>query len=180
MSHAFATARPTPSLRISLAERTAALSAALTRVRRTPVAPQSDTRAALLVAYVEAQDVRPIFEQEDDHSTLRYRAALKVEIRLRRLVSSVVEAPTPITRDGLATLALAMAIDAEGRMQFRGDSDREYARAARALVLLTGTTLPAGFLGFGDEPGFEGRETALLARPSRLPEWAQVEASAAA
>ncbi|MCJ2133289.1 hypothetical protein MKK69_04280 [Methylobacterium sp. J-026] len=180
MSHAFATARTTPTLRVSLAERTAALSAALTRVRRTPAAPQSDTRTALLTAYTEAQDVRPIFEHEDDLGTPSYRAALKVETRLRRLVSEVIEAPTPTTRDGLATLALVMAIDAEGRMQFRGDSDREYARAARALVILTGITLPASFLGFGDEPEFETRETALLALPGRLPEWARVEASAAA
>ena len=73
-----------------------------------------------------------------------------------------------------------MAIDAQGRLQFRGDSDREYARAARALIILTGVDLPAGFLGFGDELEFEAREAALLARPGRLPTWAHVETSTAA
>lgn len=142
--------------------------------------PPSQARTDLLTAYVEAQDAYPICEREDV-GTPRYTAAVAADRRLCRSLSEILGAPTPNTLDGLRTLALAAAISAEGAV--RGsplDNGRELVATARALLVATDTALPAEFLVFGDEPDFEARERMLLAKPGRLPEWAQVEVVAAA
>ncbi|MCJ2068655.1 hypothetical protein MKK75_07545 [Methylobacterium sp. J-030] len=176
MTHALTATRPTPLLRTSLADRLAATRAALTRTTKTP-AP-SQIHADLLTAYAEQRAVMPLFDLMADSDTPDYRAAFRVEQCLRELLAAVIKAPTPTTLDGLGTLALAMAIDAEGNLNgHRGDCEPEYARAARALVILTRVDLPAGFTGFGDEPDHEAREEALMSGPVSVPAWARTDAA---
>ena len=179
MTHAFAVSRTAPLLRTSIANHLAATRAALTRISRTP-AP-SQMCADLLAAYVEQRAIMPLFDLMADSDTPDYRAGLRVDWRLRDLLSTIIKAPTPTTLEGLRTLALAMAIDAEGNLSGgqRGDCDVEYGLAARALVILTRVALPAGFTGFGDEPDHEVREEALMSGPVHVPAWAREEAGAA-
>lgn len=168
-AHALITS--TPLLRTSLTERLAATRAAVARVSKAP-AP-SQIRAELLAAYAEQRSVMPLFDPMTDSTTPGYRAAFRVEARLRDLLTAIIKAPTPTTLEGLGTLALAMAIDAEGNLNGRrGDCEPEYGRAARALVTLTNVALPAGFTGFGDEPDHEARDEALMSRPVTVPAWA--------
>lgn len=173
MSHALVIAHPAPLPRTSLADRLAATRAALARVSKAP-AP-SQMRAELLAAYAEQRGCMPLFDCEKDHyGTAGHSAGLRVDWRLRDLLSAVIKAPTPTTLEGLRTLALAMAIDAEGNLSRgqHGDCDVEYGLAARALVILTNVALPAGFTGFGDEPDHEAREAALMSGPVTVPAWA--------
>lgn len=50
--------------------------------------------------------------------------------------------------------------------------------ATRALLAVTGTALPPGFSGFGDEPDCSERDAALFDKPGSLPAWAVAEAEA--
>ncbi|MCJ2067569.1 hypothetical protein MKK75_01915 [Methylobacterium sp. J-030] len=176
MTYALTVTRPTPLLRTSLSDRLAATRAALSRVSKAPALSQ--IRAELLAAYAEQRAVMPLFDLMADSDTPEYRAGLRVERRLREVLAAIIEAPTPTTLDGLGTLALAMAIDAEGNLNGRrGDCEPEYAHAARALVVLTRVDLPTGFTGFGDEPDHEAREEALMSDPVSIPGWARADAA---
>ena len=158
-----------------LRERAAALrERAASLIRKVPVPdPHVALRDAVIQAHAEAQAVRPIFETNDPDAP-RYRSAFAVDMRMRALLKQVFALPAPRTPEGLAVVGLALAIEVEGLLSTRCVENEEIiAAAARAILAATGTALPPAFLGFGDEPGFEAREAAVLAGPGRLPAWAE-------
>ena len=90
------------------------------------------------------------------------------------LLKQVFALPAPRAPEGLAGVGLALAIEVEGRLSTRCiENEDAMASAACAILSATGTSLPTAFLGFGDEPGFEAREAAMLAGSGLLPAWAE-------
>jgi hypothetical protein len=141
------------------------------------LSPEAVIRAELLSAFADHRGCMPLFLDlmvDVDHPD--HAAAMRVDARWRCLIRAVIDAPAPLTADGRATLALALAMDAEGNLDgHRFDCEPEYARAARALLAATRTPLPPGFLGFGDEEGYPARRAALEAATPVIPDWARAE-----
>ena len=129
--------------------------------------PHISLRDRLIAAHAAAMSVRWVFEVEDPDAK-PYKAALTVDNELRRLLGEVLALPAPRTMAGLAVVGLAAAMEVEGALSHRClENEDKLAVTARAILSLTGTPLPASFLGFGDEPDFEARERAVLTPPDR-------------
>jgi hypothetical protein len=76
----------------------------------------------------------------------------------------------------LALTALAAAILAECDPTDRDPATLAAVGLTRAVLAFTGTPLPSGFSGFGDEPDFKERDDALQRGSYTIPSWAMAEA----
>ena len=128
--------------------------------------PHVPLRDRLIAAHSAAMSVRWVFDAEDPDAE-PYKAALAVDNALRRLLTEVMAMPAPRTMAGLSVVGLAAAMEVEGALSHRClENEDKLAVTARAILSLTGTKLPASFLGFGDEPDFEARERSILTPPA--------------
>ncbi|MFK5600096.1 hypothetical protein ACFZ8E_24320 [Methylobacterium sp. HMF5984] len=86
--------------------------------------------------------------------------------------------PIPRTLPDLGLTAIASALMWEGE----DPSDSMEVAAIgliRATLAVTGTAMPPGWTGFGDEPGMLERDRALHTGSGVIPAWAMAEAEAA-
>ncbi|MCJ2024726.1 hypothetical protein [Methylobacterium sp. J-067] len=167
------------ALREALSRRDAVLGAAVAAtvplpVMATPV-ERADLYDRLLTLYAEDHNARPARDNPETE-----RAAELVASRLWETARAVADLPAPKTLDGLRTTALAAAIIHE--FALCGGKDMNDCAAVgliRATLAVTGTPLPPGFVGFGDEPDFREREQASMdQRYSAVPAWAVAEIEA--
>ncbi|MEE7451553.1 hypothetical protein MRF4_29370 [Methylobacterium radiotolerans] len=138
---------------------------------------RAEYRARLLAAYEEDRLRRPISGRAEG-GDLEEDAALLVGVRLWQTAREILALPPPSTIDGLVLTALAAMVLTEGDYS---ESDPEILAAVsltRAVMTLTGTPYPAGFVGFGDEPDHEERDAAVYSGTGSLPEWAIEQAKA--
>lgn len=147
-----------------------------------PVA--SDGRGAylarLLTAYAEDRACRPI-SSEAALASIEGTAANLVMRRCCDVCAEILALPPPKAPDGLALAALAAAIELEANW-YEG-KDRQFNAGMaliRAVLAITWTSLPPGFVGFGDELDCPEKDDALFAAQGSLPAWAIAEAEAAA
>lgn len=137
---------------------------------------RADYRARLLDAFAEDRGVRPIVNTAKFNSREDIAGTL-VMCRLWDTCSEIADLPAPKTMDGLGLLALATAL------LWEGDSPSDKMAEAvlslvRATIALTSTTIPAEWIGFGDEHGWQERDKALCRGDGVMPAWALAEAEA--
>ena len=157
-----------------LRERAAALrERAASLIRKAPVPdPHVALLPALLVAYIESHAARPV-DWREDCTPQEQHAAFLTSKRLTDLIGAVLRLSPPRTREGLAVLGIAAALDAEGCLASKcDDAAVPLAAVVRAILALTGASLPSAFTGFGDEPDFAERRDASLEGRGSLPAWA--------
>ncbi|WP_342167030.1 hypothetical protein [Methylobacterium sp. SD21] len=169
------------TLRASLSRRDVALGAVVAAAAPLPAmaAPvpveRVDLYDRLLTLYAEDHNARPARDNPETE-----RAAELVASRLWDTARAVTDLPAPKTLDGLRATALAAAIIHE--FALCGGKDMNECAAVgliRASLAVTGTPLPPGFVGFGDEPDFSEREQASMnQRHSAVPAWAVAEIEA--
>ncbi|MCJ2084630.1 hypothetical protein MKK88_01285 [Methylobacterium sp. E-005] len=157
---------------------------ALTPSRSLPAAPmaaapfeRTEYRDRLLTAYEEDRLRRPI-GWKVDAGPVEERAASLVGARLWTTAREVLALPPPATIDGLSLAALAAAVLTEADYTSDDPTITAAISLTRAVLAFTGTPLPSGFVGFGDEPDHEERDAALYAAPGSLPAWAIAQAQA--
>jgi len=167
--------RQTEATAPTLRERAATLREGLSHHGAAP-GERADLYDRLLAAYAEDRAARPITGSDGDE--IARRAANLVLNRTWALAREIVSMPPPATLDGLRATALASAIlcEAEGTME--DPTTVAAIGLTRAALSITGTPLPPGFGGFGDEPDFKERDRALFNRPGSLPAWAIAEIEA--
>lgn len=141
-----------PVSQASLAMRTANLRERLEAVSKTgPTDPHVAYKTKLIDAHACAMAVRPVFEEEHPDSHV-YKVALAVDNRMWALIRTVLDLPAPVTPAGLAVVGIALAFEVEGRLIGKPwENEDKIAAAARAILSVTGTVMPAAFTGFGDE-----------------------------
>ena len=151
----------------TVAKRAAALRQRLeNRISHGAQDPHVPLRDRLIACHAAAMSVRWVIEVEDPDAE-PYKAALAVDNALRRLLTEVMAMPAPRTMAGLSVVGLAAAMEVEGALSHRClENEDKLAITARAILSLTGTALPASFLGFGDEPELKARERAILTLPA--------------
>jgi hypothetical protein len=140
---------------------------------------RGDYLARQLTAYAEDRACFPIANVAA-YGSLEQAATSLVSRRCRDVCVEILTLPPPQAPDGLALAALAAAIELEA-CWFQG-KDRQLNEGIaliRAVLAITGTALPPGFCGFGDEPDSPERNDALFAAQGSLPAWAIAEAEAA-
>ncbi|MCJ2039568.1 hypothetical protein MKK55_11535 [Methylobacterium sp. J-059] len=136
--------------------------------------------ARLVTAYAEDRASRPIAITAEFNS-IEDEASRLVLRRCRDVCVEILALPAPQAADGLALVALAAAITLEVSLDGEDNPQPEAVAAVvatRALLGVTGTALPPGFSGFGDEPDCSERDAALFDRPGSLPAWAIAAAEA--
>ena len=139
---------------------------------------RADYLARLLAAYSEDRASKPIGSVARAGS-VEEEACRLVLWRCWDLCEEILALPTPRAFDGLALAALAATIELE--VSLCGSEDRQMRAAValtRAVLAITGTALPPGFAGFGDEADSMARDAALFRAKGRLPAWAIAEAEA--
>ncbi|MCJ2120670.1 hypothetical protein MKK65_29635 [Methylobacterium sp. J-001] len=153
----------------------AILAAPLASVPATAALERTEYRTRLLIAYAEDRASRPIGIRARNGS-IDEKAADLVQQRCWAIAKEVTALPPPNTIEGLALTALAAAILSEA-----DDRDDPTVIAAagltRAVLAFTGTPLPIGFAGFGDEPDHRERDEAVHNAAGSLPAWAVEEAA---
>ncbi len=164
--------RQTETAAPSLRERAAALREGLSRQAAPTPAPaeRADLYDRLLVAYAEDRAARPISGRDGDETARR--AANLVLNRAWALARDVVSLPPPSTLEGLRASALASAMLCEAESSTEDPTTVAAIGLTRAVLAVTGTPLPPGFVGFGDEPDYKQRDRALFDPPGSLPAWA--------
>jgi hypothetical protein len=164
--------RQTETAAPTLRERAAALREGL---RRQDAAPgeRADLYDRLLTLYAEDREARPVQGRED--GTVASRAAVLVSNRLWALARETIAMPLPKTIDGLRATALASAILCEAEHSEDDPTTLAAIGLTRAALSVTGTSLPPGFIGFGDEADHEECDAALFAKPGSVPAWAIAE-----
>lgn len=137
----------------------------------------AEIRARLLAAYAEDRAARPVSGRAKSWS-LEDEASILVFHRRDRICAEILALPAPQTRDGhgLVAMAAAMMWEASEPHDYQ---DRAALAMIRAMLAFTETTMPPGFVGFGDEPDAKARDAALYAGTGSLPAWAIAEAEAA-
>ncbi len=170
--------RQTETAAPSLRERAAALREGLSRQAAPTPAPaeRADLYDRLLVAYAEDRAARPISGRDGDETARR--AANLVLNRAWTLARDVVSLPPPSTLEGLRASALASAMLCEAESTTEDPTTVAAIGLTRAVLAVTGTPLPPGFVGFGDEPDYKQRDRALFDPPGSLPAWAIAEIKA--
>ena len=139
---------------------------------------RADYLARLLAAYSEDRACKPIGSVVRMGS-VEEEACRLVLWRCWDLCEEILVLPTPRAFDGLALAALAATIELE--VSLCGSEDRQMKAAValtRAVLAITGTALPPGFAGFGDEPDSLARDAALFSGQGSLPAWAIAKAEA--
>ncbi|TXM64445.1 hypothetical protein FV226_26505 [Methylobacterium sp. WL12] len=141
---------------------------------------RADYLARLLNAYAEDRASKPI-GSGGRIGSVEEEACRLVLWRCWDLCEEILALPTPRAFDGLALAALAATIELE--VSLCGSEDRQMKAAValtRAVLAITGTALPPGFAGFGDEPDSMARDAVLFRAQGSLPAWAIAEAEAEA
>jgi hypothetical protein len=133
--------------------------------------------ARLMAAYAEERAARPILNTAAYNSVEQEAGGLVLH-RCHSLCAEILMLPAPRTREDLALAAMAAAIVWEAE-DAREGQDQAALVMIRAMLAITGTTMPPGFTGFASDPEFLERENALFAGPGSLPAWAIAEAEAA-
>ena len=164
--------RQTETAAPTLHERAAALREGLNRQDPAP-GERADLYDRLLTLYGEDREARPVQGRED--GTVASRAAVLVSNRLWALARETIAMPLPKTLDGLRATALASAILCEAEHSEDDPTTLAAIGVTRAALSVTGTPLPPGFVGFGDEADHEARDDALFAKPGSVPAWAIAE-----
>ncbi len=85
---------------------------------------------------------------------------------------------TALDLEGLRASALASAMLCEAESSTEDPTTVAAIGLTRAVLAVTGTPLPPGFVGFGDEPDYKQRDRALFDPPGSLPAWAIAEIEA--
>jgi hypothetical protein len=137
----------------------------------------AEIRARLLAAYAEDRAARPVAGRAKAWS-IEDEASILVFQRAAQICAEVLDLPAPQTRDGHGLVAIAAAIMWEAS-EPHDYQDRGAIAMIRAMLALTETTMPPGFVGFGDEPDLRARDVALYSGAGSLPAWAIAEAEAA-
>ena len=137
---------------------------------------RADLYDRLMTLYAEDREARPISGRED--GTVAKWAADLVTNRLWDLAREVVAMPPPKTMEGLRLTALASLVLCEA--DYTTDDPTKVAAVGltRAVLAITGTPLPPGFVGFGDEDDHKERDSALFAPAGSVPAWAVAEIEA--
>lgn len=164
--------RQTETAALTLRERAAALRENLSR-QDAATGERADLYDRLLTLYAEDREARPVQGRED--GTVASRAAILVSNRLWALARETIAMPPPKTMDGLRATALASAILCEAEHSEDDPTTLAAIGVTRAALSVTGTPLPPGFVGFGDETDHEARDDALFAKPGSVPAWAIAE-----
>ncbi|MCJ2023970.1 hypothetical protein [Methylobacterium sp. J-067] len=164
--------RQTETAAPTLRERAAALRENLSRQDAAP-GERADLYDRLLTLYAEDREARPVQGRED--GTVASRAAILVSNRLWALARETIAMPLPKTLDGLRATALASAILCEAEHSEDDPTTLAAIGLTRAALSVTGTSLPPGFIGFGDEADHEECDAALFAKPGSVPAWAIAE-----
>ena len=158
----------------------AILAAPLASVPAVAAPERADYRARLLAAYADDRACRPIncvaafgsFEEEVCGQILLHTWAVQTE---------VATLPPPATLEGLALAAIATALAWEGEDPKSESKDACAIGLIRAVLAFTGATMPAGFIGFADEPDHMARDRAVHdERPGRLAAWAVAQVQSCA
>jgi hypothetical protein len=140
----------------------------------------ADPHPALLPALTQAfawdRDCRPI-EDRVVFESPGGRACLLVLQHCWAIAESIVALPAPKTAAGLAAVALALSVRAEGtigRAYAEDGPERRHAAAIRAMMSVSGAKPLPEWTGFGDEPDANDLWDAMLERhgAGSLPAWA--------
>jgi hypothetical protein len=97
--------------------------------------------------------------------------------RLWQVCREIVALPPPKTLDGMVVVAMAAAVMWEGE-EPDYTQDRSAIALIRAVLSASGTAMPRGFCGFGDEPDCSEREDERVSAQGALPAWALARAEA--
>jgi hypothetical protein len=139
---------------------------------------RAEYRARLLAAYAEDRRARPVAAHLGGW-TLEHEASKLVYVRCWNLAREIVALPPSTTIEGMGLTALAAAILIECDFTSNDPTITAAVGLTRAILATTGTALPPGFVGFGDEPDHGERDDALhAASDGKLPEWALARAQA--
>lgn len=143
-----------------------------------PQLERAEYRARLLTAYAEDRQARPMAYRLTGW-TLEHEACGLVYARCWDIAREIIALPPSMTPEGMGLTALASAILIEADFRENDPTITAAVGLTRAVLAATGTPLPPGFVGFGDEPDHEERDNALhTASNGRLPEWAIAQAEA--
>ncbi|MCJ2120059.1 hypothetical protein MKK65_26390 [Methylobacterium sp. J-001] len=139
---------------------------------------RAEYRARLLTAYAEDRASKPIGSVAE-FGTVEEIAADLVQRRPFEVGREIMALSPPKTLDGLILSALAAAVLCEADHTPHDPTKVAAIGLTRAVLAFTGTPLPPGFVGFGDEPDHAARDEALHASPGgTLPAWAVAAAQA--
>ncbi|MCJ2011805.1 hypothetical protein [Methylobacterium sp. J-076] len=130
---------------------------------RLAVVPGLVTARNRVSAFAGFRKARPVQGRED--GTIASRAAILVSNRLWALARETIAMPPPKTMDGLRATALASVILCEAEHSEDDPTTLAAIGVTRAALSVTGTPLPPGFVGFGDETDHEARDDALPEHP---------------